>query len=670
MVTGKDINKAFVRTAKEKCRVCYTCVRECPAKAIRIFDGQAEIIADRCIACGNCVKVCSQNAKQIVDSSECINEILNSSKKVAACIAPSFPADFSDVEPEILVGMLSKLGFDYITEVSFGADLVAYKYKELIENSHGEKFIATTCPAIVAYIERYQVDAFKNLAPIVSPMIAHAKVLKQEYGEEVKLVFIGPCIAKKMEAASHNLSGYIDCAITFKELKQLFEDKDITAQNSFKKNFDPPYPGLGSLFPLNGGMLQASDIKEDLVLGDIVAADGLSEFVSAIGEFADGNMDVKLLEVLSCEGCIMGPGMTTDEPKFRRRSRVSNYVRNSGYNTNNKEHLLYFNKYKNIDLSRNYTLFDQRIPSPSNEELNALLKRLGKESEKDELNCQACGYTTCREHAIAIHKGLAEDEMCLPFVIEKLKNTVNALSVSHKHLEDTKDQLLHSEKLASMGQLAAGVAHELNNPLGVVLMYSHLLLDDLDKDTELYQDLKMITQQAERGKKIVANLLDFARENKVLIEEVDIKTILKRAVQSTIISDNINVSFNFNHKSKTCEMDRDQMLQVFTNIISNANAAMENGGKLIISTDDNEAELRIRFSDNGEGIEKNNLDKIFQPFFTTRKMGKGTGLGLAVSYGIVKMHRGRIEVKSNADKEKGETGSEFQVCLPRFAKLG
>ncbi|MBN2526649.1 MAG: 4Fe-4S dicluster domain-containing protein [Deltaproteobacteria bacterium] len=655
----------FVRTIKDKCRVCYTCVRECPAKAIRIEDGQAEVMPPRCIACGNCVKVCSQGAKRFVRATKSVETLLKSEKQVVACIAPSFPAEFPGMDFRVLVGMLRELGFDLVTEVSFGADLVAERYRRLMLERNVRGYIATTCPAVVSYVEKYHSNIVPQLAPIVSPMIALARALHEIHGPELKVVFIGPCIAKKAEACSDDVAGEIDEVLTFKELKEMFSVARISSKTAITSDFDPPHGGLGALFPITRGMLQAADMYEDLVGDEIVTADGIIEFVQAIEEFADSKMDAKLLEVLSCNGCIMGPGMVSTEPQFRRRSRVSQYVRFRNYQSKKQQHHEDMNRFASLDLSREFSPDDQRIPTPSYDELHDILERLGKKDYSDELNCGACGYPTCRAHAIAIHKGLAEEEMCLPYVIERLKQTINDLSVSDKRLANAQDQLIQSEKLASMGQLAAGVAHELNNPLGVVLMYSHLLLDEINTQSEMYEDLKLIADQAQRSKRIVSNLLDFARENKVLFEEVNLEQHLRQCVESIPRPENIGVDMKFGHADSICEMDPDQMTQVFTNIIANAYAAMPDGGQLTICTKDDSSRVKFTFKDTGVGIAKDNIDKVFQPFFTTKKIGKGTGLGLSVSYGIVKMHRGQISVSSNADASGGPTGTKFTVSIPR-----
>lgn len=654
----------LVQTIPDKCRMCYTCVRECPAKAIRISGGQAEVIDDRCIGCGNCIQVCTRGAKKPVGSIRQVTDLLGSGKKIAAIIAPSFPAEFTEISPEKVVGMLKAIGFEYVCEVAFGADIVAQAYRKLLNDNPEKRFIAVTCPAVVSYVEKYIPELVPHLAPIASPMVAEANVVKKLYGEETEIVFIGPCIAKKGEAEEETALN-VTASLTFAEMRSLLAVYGIDPEKVEESGFNPPTPGLGTLFPINRGMLQAADMHEDLVSGEIVTADGRNNFVEALSEFASGDMEARLLEVLCCQGCIMGPGMTSKAPIFRRRAKISRYARESLEKVNFNAWNIASERCADIDLERKFTPSDKRLKVPSEIEVNRIMERMGKFTIEDELNCGACGYETCRNHAIAIYKGLAESEMCLPYSIDQLKNTVEELALTHDELAGTRVALKHAEKMADMGQLAAGIAHEVNNPLGVVLMYAHTLLEENPDNNELREDLKTITVHADRCRKIVAGLLDFARQNKVSRTLINVPELIRKVISVIKRPDGIELLFISEDIEPCAELDEDQMAQVLTNLTTNAFQAMGNSGRLTVKTGGDAEMVTISVSDTGTGIPRENLKKIFEPFFTTKGRGEGTGLGLAVTYGIVKMHRGQITVDSNADSHAGPTGTNFTVTLPR-----
>ncbi len=291
---------------------------------------------------------------------------------------------------------------------------------------------------------------------------------------------------------------------------------------------------------------------------------------------------------------------------------------------------------------------------------------MGKFAPEDQLNCGTCGYDTCVEHAIAIIEGLAETEMCLPFTIEKLHKSVKELNVSNEKLASAQQSLKQSEKLATMGQLSAGIAHELNNPLGIITMYSNILLEEQKEGSPVIDDLKLISEQADRCKKIVGGLLNFARKNQVHYVETNMDDFVKHSIESIIVPDNIKINFKSHLQDPYVEVDADQWMQVLTNMEKNAVEAIPAAGGIInISLYGDDKQIEYCIEDNGSGISQENMDKIFTPFFTTKPIGKGTGLGLPLIYGIVKMHRGNITVDSNADKSKGPTGTTFKIKIPR-----
>jgi nitrogen-specific signal transduction histidine kinase/iron only hydrogenase large subunit-like protein len=653
---------ALVTTIKERCRLCYTCVRECPAKAIRIVGGQAEVLIDRCIGCGNCVRVCSQRAKKVLSGIEAVESLLCCGARVAALVAPSFPAEFSEVEHEFVVGMIRALGFSMVNEVGFGADLVAAEYWRLMSETKEQRFIATTCPAIVGYIERYHPDLVPALAPIVSPMVAAARAMRRLYGPELRIVFIGPCIAKKGEASSEGISGEIEAVLTFIELRELCQQRAVKAESVIPSDFDPPHASTGVLFPISRGMLQAAQLKEDLLAGDVVAADGRREFVEAIREFEGGDLDTRLLEVLCCNGCIMGPGMSSKAPLFNRRSQVSRYAKRRMANLDLERWHKHWSALADLNLRREFTPHDQRFVLPPEDRLAEILSKLGKLRPEDELNCGACGYETCREHAVAIYKGLAENEMCLPYTIEQLKHACKELAVSNKQLADAQGALVQSAKLASMGQLSAGIAHEINNPLTGVLTFAHLLKQKPNMDEQDKQDLGVIINETTRVAEIVRSLLDFARErpvSKVLINVNDVISRTMRLLRNQKAFGQIVIEEELRDHLPQVGGDMNQLQQVFLNLSLNACEAMPKGGTLTISSLAEDGQVLVKVADTGCGIKKDHLDKVFEPFFSTKPAGKGTGLGLSVSYGIIRQHGGDLTVESQEGK-----GTTFTICLP------
>jgi len=220
----------LLKINNETCTACYSCVRACPVKAIRVSTEKVkpEIMPERCIGCGSCAAVCGPGAIEIRNTRDELTQLLKQEKKVAALVDPSIAGEFPDItDYRKFVQMLRTLGFDHVHEVAFGVDLVARAYKDLFKKSKGKYYIMSNDPVTVSFIEKYKTGLVPNLAPILPPAAATAKVTRRIAGDDVILVYISPLIASKDEILRFAGDSRIDLAITFVELRELFTDANI-----------------------------------------------------------------------------------------------------------------------------------------------------------------------------------------------------------------------------------------------------------------------------------------------------------------------------------------------------------------------------------------------------------------------------------------------------------
>lgn len=654
----------IVNTIRQNCRRCYSCVRECPAKAIRVDGGQAVVMVERCISCGHCVKTCSQDAKIVFSGIPQVLYDLLPSGNTVALIAPSFPASFPVNYAKVASG-LRAIGFTKVIETAFGADLISTLYQDCFEQNDDEPIISSACPAIYNYIEKYFVELVPNLAKVVSPMIAMGRYIKKNYGETTKVVFIGPCVAKKSEYIDNDVDDAIDCVLTFKELKDIFEKLKIDLDKLDESEMDPPHAVTGKPFPLTGGLIKTASIDSDILAKEVIVVEGKDKVQEIIKDIAENKIKSKFIDILFCEGCISGPAIDSGLNYYSRREKVIDYIDKTINSVDKNVWKGEIYNARDLNLRREFTPRNQKKETPSEEEIRRILISTNKFTKSDELNCGACGYPSCREYAIHIGKGLAEEDMCLPFLIDKLEE-------ANLELKSTQNQLQTAEKLASIGQLAVGVAHEINNPLGTIMIYASMLKKEMEKSVETAKrsdDVKMIIEEASRCKNIVANLLNFARQGKLKVSKVSIVNMLQGIVKAAKLNpqnENLFINLNSTGEIQEIEADSDQLKQVFLNIVNNACEAVEFSEikSVTINISQKDSNIMVDIIDTGCGIPSENMNKLFTPFFTTKKMGKGTGLGLPISYGIIKMHKGDIRVKSAPNG-----GSTFTVKLPVHLNL-
>ena len=281
-------------------------------------------------------------------------------------------------------------------------------------------------------------------------MLATAKVIHQRYGQDVKVVAIGPCIAAKDEALKFDGDGKIDSVLTFAELRQLFTEFNIRESHLEFSEFDSPLGNRGSLYPISNGILQAVDISENLLSGNIITTEGRNNMLNAVKEI-DTRIDLirHHFNIFYDDGCLMGPGTSHGGEKFLRHTLVTDYA-NKRLNSLDKDawekDLLEFSA---IDLSRSYTADDQRLPQPSEEKIADVLGMIKRGDQADnKIGCESCGYDNCRDFAVAIAQGLATTDMCQIFSGRNRQEYIKTLRNTNETLARTQEALRLSEETA------------------------------------------------------------------------------------------------------------------------------------------------------------------------------------------------------------------------------
>lgn len=412
---------------KSNCKNCYKCIRHCPVKSIKFSGNQAHISEDECILCGHCFVVCPQNAKEIVDETEKVKVLLKSGEKIIVSLGPSFVANYDGVGINSMRTALIRLGFSEVEETAVGATIVKKEYEEMLDREERDVIISSCCHSINLLIQKYFPAELKCLADVMSPMQAHCADIKKRY-PGARTVFIGPCVAKKDEAQRY--PGIVDAVLTFEELTRMLREKNIVPE----REKDSSEESLARIFPTAGGVIKTLLNKNEHYT--YMAIDGVENCITALKDIEHGNLHKCFIEMNACVGsCIGGPVME----KYHN-SPVSGYAAVDRYAGKKDFKVDYYGE---DELKKDFLPIDLNEKTPTEDEIRAILKQMGKISVMDELNCGTCGYDTCREKAIAIYRGKAEVSMCLPYLKERaesfsdtvLNNTPNGIIVLNEDFE-------------------------------------------------------------------------------------------------------------------------------------------------------------------------------------------------------------------------------------------
>jgi PAS domain S-box-containing protein len=409
---------SIISTKRVDCRDCHRCVRTCPTKAISVEKGQVSIIKERCILCGLCVRSCPQHAKVVIDNTEAVNTWLENGERVVVSLAPAYPAAFPGLTPGQIVAALYKLGFYRVEETAVGAQIVAKQYQTYMQDQKRHMTISSCCPVIVNIIERYFPNLIPALAPSISPMGVHGKLLRAQEEANTRIVFIGPCFAKFTEALEQ---GDIDAVLTFTQLKEFLETKRIKVDEVSEHQLGDFVQINSRMFPVAQGVLKTFLSAQQMYTQDIVAVEGVDQCFALFKALERGEMHPLFIEAMACMGgCIGGPGMEVTQCNATRRARVIEYARTPFLQLDK-------NMPVPITITRNYRDRSEQWDAPTEQQIRKILAQTRKFTTADEKDCGGCGYSSCREKAVAVAQGLAEVEMCLPYMRMRAESVSNII---------------------------------------------------------------------------------------------------------------------------------------------------------------------------------------------------------------------------------------------------
>lgn len=414
-------------TIKNNCQDCYKCVRRCPVKAIKIEDSSAMIVPDLCIACGTCYRVCPAKAKQARNDLTRAKHLIQSGKDVYVSLAPSWITEFDDVSKEQMIAALRRLGFRGVSETALGAEEVSANVAKLLDDSAADSssenhlFISTACPAVVEYVNKYLPERTSNLTKLTSPLLAHCRLLKKALGKDIEIIFIGPCIAKKLEADRH--PDLLSLSLSFNDLRQWFKEENIDLKDIHTSVFDKfvlAKAEEGAAYPVEGGMIETLKAYEQSKKAYLMQITGIENIKRELKNLKDTDFDRPVfIECLACEGgCINGPCTTSKKSGFEKRLEVLKESDFSG---------LAGKRNPSVDISLDYKEESITPPEHNETEIKKILASIGKYSIEDEINCGGCGYNTCRNFAKALLDGKAEPEMCVSHMKQQAQRKANAL---------------------------------------------------------------------------------------------------------------------------------------------------------------------------------------------------------------------------------------------------
>ena len=448
----------FIKLREANCRNCLRCIRVCPTKAMTYMNHQPTIVDNECILCGHCYVVCPHSAKKVVSELNLVRSWLDDKKQVILSVAPSFATvwpSFTKLKERLVAE-----GFYDVEETAIGASLVTQSYNKLVQEHQMKNIITTCCPAVVSLVEKEFGDLVDNLAPIVSPLIAHGRDIKKRY-PDAKVVFLSPCIAKMKEIHDPRFNDAVDACISMEEVYKWLGNE--FAQDASVK-WDDIDHNIARLYPTPSGIIKTMPHSEYYKRINVEGIDRIRQCLDAI---RNGTLEGFFIEMSACAGsCVNGPFLEHfKHNEWLGQSIIRDSVDTSDVITESKASDDMYTKWEKEDIYR---------PSYTEQQIQDVLNLMGKNVKSKEHNCGACGYDTCREKAIAVLNGKSDYKLCLPYALEHsqsisnvvIKNTPNGIIVIDKDnlIKEINPAAMYMLHLDSINPVGMPIESILNKP--------------------------------------------------------------------------------------------------------------------------------------------------------------------------------------------------------------
>lgn len=420
------VREFLITSQKDTCRECWGCVRYCPARAIRVVHGRAEIVEERCVKCGLCVSECANCGHGVRDDLPAVRELLASGRPVVAVLASEFVAALHPMSPPEIERALEGVGFFGVESTCLGEELVALEYERSHSRPCASLTLRSTCPVVVDWVVRFHPSLAPALSPIVPPYVAQARLVKELYPADTAIVYVSPCYARKDEAYDPQFSGVIDAAIDFTELERLL--RDALPRPPYATSPGVRRPSLIKEISLTDGFPRRSLTVRDGTDTSLVKVRGLRALDELLSAVARGETAPDVIDMLNCEGCIDGPAVRPGMSVFAKRNIVAAErearVRPRVSTRDLIGHL------PNVEMLRSFKARPVLRVAPSSEQVDAALLEGEFASRADVLDCGACGYPTCEAHAVAVIHGDSSWDMCFPLQRRRMRRTAEQLEQS------------------------------------------------------------------------------------------------------------------------------------------------------------------------------------------------------------------------------------------------